>query len=316
MDTMQEALKILKRIEEEKGWVKKRYSPDAILNKLKLWETNLIYFGKNHGLDIASHEVYKYFYMSYFRTLSSKKFHAKQEAQLMNCIINIKKDRLLNKVKSNGESSLWNNNRWKEFKLERLEKRFSIWENAVKEASPDISETDVFRFFRKRYLQVTEKQFIEQEIPVGIKNTKEFIKKKEKLKLFYINDDHPHFEYYINMPPWEFNRKFNTLKNALKLFNNGKINFPLTKNSTNKREFNSHLKKYPLKDRPNNQEEMLFKLILNFNGMTLKQIEQIYSGSRLDIRDALDKLINLEFLEEEEFGNDVFFKKISDETQK
>jgi len=318
MELTTETNKVLEKIEKEKGWVIKRYSLQAIYKKLKLWEENLMKLGSKNELIINPDEIYKYFYMSYFRSIGSKKYESRLVSQLNSCITNIKKDRLLYKFGINSEFNL-DNDRWREFKLERLEKRFTFWQNSIKKSLPEIDAKDVFRFFRKRYLQVAEKRFISKEIPVGIRNTKEFIKKKNKLKQLYITENHPQFEQYIKMAPWEFNRKFKTLKRALDLAQKENLNFPLTKNSTNKREFFNHLKGYSPKDRPNNSEEILYKLILHFNGMTQSQIENIvyyYNLKSISVGKILDKLIYLELIEDNEISEDIYYTRISDSARK
>jgi len=318
MNISKQARQILDKIDREKNWVKKRYSPLAIARKLNMWESLLHKLAEEQRIDVKQDEIFKFFYLSYFRSIGSKKYKSRLTSQLMSSITNIKKERLLKTYCINGKFNS-ENNRWREFKYERLESRFSEWQNEIKKAVPEINDDEIFRFFRKRYIQVAEKRFRDKEIPVGIKNTREYIKKKTKLENLYITKSHPQFEYYTKMAPWEFNRKYKTLYRTLELLKRENLNFPLTKNSTNKREYQNHLKRYSLQERPDYHEEMLYKLILHFNGMTKLQIENIYHDFSLkpvDITKALDKLVFLELIEEHELTNNVFYTRISDEAKK
>ena len=277
---------LLSEIKKEKEWVCLKYGEERLYNLLDLWLSKSHKACREQGVKLTDDEILNYFHTSYFRYLSNFQNNRQRLDSKINLMINrIQKEKLLKKLSSCMSRDPL---RWRQYKLDKIQKRLDTWEKSIRKTIPGISEDEIFSFFRIRYLGVDDRHFETVEIPKGVRNMKNFIRKKKLLKRLSISPAHPQFDEWMLLAFWEFKRRITPLFGALNRFMSQTLDFPSTSKSFTKKEFSKFARDCGVNGRlAVLQDEMLFKLILYFKGLSLKQIMQ-FSGNLKDEEKWLD----------------------------
>ena len=311
---------IVNEIKVGHPWLAIKYSSDTLLDRLEQWRARILSKAEESGLLLDEVEIFRHFKPYYLRLLSSDSKNGKVESRIISVLEQIKKQRILRRIYGQLEDQAILNGRQREYGLNRLEERTGLWEEMMKAQCPDISDQDMFRFFKIRYLSVSHQRFKELEIKRGIKNTLAYLDKKSRLERLFIGKSHPHYRELVNLAVWEFDRKYRSLWKAVKACKELTLNFPPIKDSTTQRELRRLLKQS--RKEITKQEEMLYKLITYFQGMTLRQIENIYKTYLLNnkwqlinIQESMDRLVKIRLLERIGLDDDWYYIKTTKETQ-
>ena len=258
--------------------------------------------GAEEGIALTNEEAFRHFRVSYLRLLSSLRRRKELKERVQLAVDRIKKDRLLTKVGIDANSNEPEARAWRQRALGVIDKRLRFWEVRLRGAIPDLVDRDLYRYFRQRYLQVPAKRFEELEIEKGIRNTRNCISKRVGLGELGIGRKHPQYENWKQKEFWEFERKKSKLTRAIEACRRFSLTFP-PDGAMNAREFHKHVNAYPKEERPTRGEEMLYKLILYFEGMTWGQLNQIrrkYLTSkdwrRTGLETSLNRLVDLKLL--------------------
>lgn len=293
---------IISDILVKNAWVGERYSAKRLRGYLAKWRKAVKARGAEEGLALTDQEVFRHFRVSYLRMLSSLRRRKELERRITLAVGRIKKDRLLRKAGVDPNSQDRGARAWRQRALEVIEERFGIWETRLRAAIPGVSDKDLYRYFRQRYLHVAMQRFQRMEIEKGIRNTRNYILKEVGLGELRIDETHPQYERWGRMEFWEFKRKKGKLSRAIEACRGLCLSFP-PKSSVNTREYTKYLNAHPKERRPTIQEEMLYKLILYFEGMTWRQLEGIKkmhlsggSWRTVGLDTSLNHLINLKLL--------------------
>lgn len=284
------------------GWVGERYSSEKLRAYLGKWWRLVKARATEEGLALTDEEVFRHFRVSYLRLLSSVRRRKELESRTRLAVDRIKKDRLLAKAGVDPHSQERDARAWRQRTLAVIEQRLSLWETRLRAAIPEIKEHDIYRFFRQRYLHVPPERFEQVEIEKGVRNTRNYLEKRAAMDWLSIERGHPQYERWSRMEFWEFKRKRDKLCRALRACKRLSLKFP-PKSGVNTRGYHKYLNGYARLGRPTVQEEMLYKLILYFDGVTYGQLERLgqrhlssgkWRGVNLDT--SLNHLINLKLL--------------------
>ena len=297
---------LLSRIRDDKEWVFHKYGEKRLYDLLDLWLKAAVRECKKAGVTLTEDEILKYFHTSYFRYLANYQNNRKiliAKIQLM--IDRIEKEKLLARV---SKSLHRDSQRWKQYKLAKIQQRLDIWEKGIRDAVPGIKDEDIFAFFRIRYLGVDDHRFVKVELSKGIKNMKKFVKKKGLLNQLFITPGHPQYEEWMPLAFWEFERRIMPLFSALKRFRSQTLDFPSTSKSFTKNEFSRYIQEHS-DSTPAIFDEMFFKLVLYFKGISERQLnhflEDIHENRQwegVQLRESIDRLTHIGLLEEKDIG--------------
>jgi hypothetical protein len=278
---------------------------------------------KEQGVELTDEEILNYFHTSYFRYLANFQNNRKILQEKINLMIHrIQKEKLLKRISSFMSKDPL---RWKQYKLDKIQKRLDTWERYVRKEVPEISEEEIFNFFRIRYLGVDDRRFETVEIPKGVRNIKNYARKKNLLEQLFITSTHPHYDTWMSLAFWEFKRRITPLFGALDRFKAQTLDFPSTSKSFTKKDFARFAGEYEGDENPTAlQDEMLFKLLLYFKGLTLKQMEHFTAGldeqekwQGFDCATSVRRLARVSLIEEKEPHNGTpFFVPASEEVLK
>jgi hypothetical protein len=190
----------------------------------------------------------------------------------------------------------------------------------IKAHCQGISDQDIFRFFKIRYLHVSDERFRKVEIKKGIRNTRAYLDKKSRLEGLFIRNSHPQYKALIDLPVWKFDRNYRSLLKAVKACKELRLNFPPTKRSSTQRELRHFLKRSG--NRITKEQEMLYKLVTYFQGMTLEQIKSIYQTylssdgwQVIDVEESMNKLVQVGLLKRASIDDGWYYMRVTKETQ-
>ncbi len=283
-------------------WVRDRYSPARLRRYLEKWRRALKAQGADEGLALSDEEVFRHFRVSYLRTLSSSRRRKDLQKSLLLVINRIRKDRALAQAGVDPVSQDPKARGWRQRAVGVIEERLRLWKAGLRAAIPDLAYDDFYRYFRQRYLYVPSERFQQVEIEKGIRNTRNLQLKRTALKRLCIDTGHPQYERWNRMQLWELRRKNSKLRRAVEACRQLSLKFP-PKSGVNARDCSKYLNGYSKRGRPTKHEEMLYKLILYFEGMTWGQLQFIkdkYLSTedwrRVDLDISLNHLLNFKLL--------------------
>lgn len=312
---------LIEKVEKGRPWVRQKYSHDNVKRLFSLWEESMRSRAVDEGVDISRADIFRFFRPSYLRILSSPNRGHVVTQKIDEVIGRVQKDRILDRIvlgRTGGDDA------WTVCGAERIRRRVEIWEKEIRRAVPNAPEDLIFRYFRKRYLQVPESRFLDREIPKGIYNVKEEVYKEEVLRKFSIGEEHPQYKAWMKLPPWRFRRKAMPLLRAIEAFHNMKIKFPHGNSNVKAQTIERCLRgKGGSRKAKDEEVEMLYRLVLTFDGMTYRQLLQIARPSnaksrwtKIDIRPKLHTLVQAGLLEESVIKGDPYFYSTSTELER
>jgi len=287
-------------------WLSNRYSPDRIIETLERWTA--IFEDESEAAAVPLEDVapLRFFRPSYLRLAPGQDNDDPLRRRARAAVERIGKRSLLEKARHVSGIDGLDASRLEKWSHKRIASRFSKWEDAIREAVPGLCDEEIFRFFRLRYLYLPEDRFIRQAIPLGVKNTTEYQNRIRTLELLGIGSSHPGYEDWMGLAEWKFRRRAKKLKQAVERFRDMKLGFPPTADSINQRDYQRYLKICANGDAPDSMEEMVYKLILYFSGLTRVQLaaflSEIPEGNpwrTYDLDGALGRLVELGLVEEQ-----------------
>jgi|GEM_PF-2036377 len=296
----------LQRFQSSKTWLSKRYSPERIQGALEEWVEVFEIEAGAQGVPIDNIEPLEYFRPSYLRLSQGPKRRLQLRTRARAAVRRISKRKLLEHVRRVAGNEAFDAARLEKWSHERIVSRFAAWEKALRAALPDLSEDDVFRHFRLRYLYLPEDRFHNEAVPLGIKNAQDLHGRLTALKGLGIDPQHPEYERWLSLAHWQFWRKARMLRGAADRFGDLTLGFPPTSESLNQRDYHRYLSVCANGDEPNRYEEAIYKLLLYFGGVTEHQLGQILSLTpkagpwrSFDVEPALARLVELGLVEEQ-----------------
>jgi hypothetical protein len=277
------------------------------LDRLEEWRTALLAEACESGLSLHEEEIFSGFKASYLRFFSSGRKNVRIESCIVRAIEQIKKKRILARISQTlGNEEVFRSLQKGDYGFQKLVERTRLWEEAMRACVPETSSDEVFKFFKIRYLGISDEQFRESALQRGIQNTLTYLQKKSLLRRLFIDPSHPQYGELIDLALWRLQRRYNRLMRAAKACNQLTVNFPpYTVTQRELKRFLRHCEKaISLKK----EDEILLKLVTQFQGMTLKQLKQIHRSCLLDnrwqpiaIEKSMDTLVNLGLLERRDF---------------
>ena len=295
-------------------WLTKRYSPDRIVEALQTWSDVFREEARKAGVPEDAVRSLDHFRPSYLRVSPGPSQETQFRRRARSAVEKISKRALLEKARRVPGIDGLDVARLEKWSHRRIASRFSEWEEAVRDAVPDLPEDEVFRFFRLRYLYLPEERFRTQAIPLGIKNTRHHHERIRVLAELGIEPGHPDYEAWLPLAEWQFHRKSRKLSQAVERFQDLSLGFPPTTDSINQRDYRRYLRICAGGDHPDSLEETLYKLVLYFGGITRPQlagfVERAPAGSPwadVDLDEALSRLVELGLLEEQGHETEPWF---------
>lgn len=295
----------LETFQSSRTWLSKRYSPERIRSALESWAAFFRAEAEAEGLPMEGIEPLDHFRPSYLRLSLGVEHNGQLKSRARAAVQRISKHLLLEQVRQVAGNEALDAARLEKWSHQRIASRFGAWQRAVREAVPDLPREEVFRFFRLRYLYLTEERFASQAIPLGVKNTVEYNERITVLGRLGIDAAHPEYNRWLSMAPWQFQRVAKKLEQALERFWMNRLGFPPTSESINQRDYERYLKVCANGERPGLHEEMVYKLLLYFDGMTREQLIALLSRApegtvwrTYDLDGALAHLVELGLIEE------------------
>ena len=250
-------------------WIMRKFSRATLEGLFERWRSLVLERADQEGIEVDDDEVYRHLRASYLRSISSERKSAVLNNKVERAIDKIKRNLLLTHLGMAGRKEMLG---WKVCGYSRLIERTALWDRKLKSAIPNLPDVEVFRYFRKRYLQVSDRRFRQREIPKGIYLTRERRNKLDTLQTLHIEEGHPQYDWWMGLAPWEFRRKIRPLERALQNARTFSIHFPAGKEGNTMRRYRRYLRLRVGGRMPSPVEETIYKLILAFGGMTDRQL--------------------------------------------
>ncbi len=294
-------------------WLANKYSSRSMLDRLEEWRTALLAEASESGLSLHEEEIFSGFKASYLRFVLSGRKKGRMKSRIVRAVEQIKKKRILARIsQTQGKEEVFRSLQKGDYGVQRLVERTRLWEDAMRAFMPEISSDEVFKFFKIRYLGISNEQFRESALQRGIQNTLTYLQKKSLLRKLFINSSHPQYDQLIDLAFWRLQRRYNRLMRAVKACNQLTVSFPSC--TVTQRELKRFLRHCGKTISLKKEEEMLLKLVTQFQGMTLKQLKNIHRSYLLDnrwqpvaIEKSMDTLVDLRLLEREDFQGHCYY---------
>jgi len=291
-------------------WILRKFSRDTLEGLFERWHSLVRDRAAQEGVEVDDDEIYRHLRASYLRSISSERKSADLNKKVERAIDKVKRDLLLTHLGMAGRKEMLG---WKVCGYSRLIERTVLWDRKLKSAIPDLPDEEVFRYFRKRYLQVSDRRFRQREIPKGIYMTRERRHKLDTLQRLHIEEGHPQYKWWMGLAPWEFRRKIRPLQRALKNARTFSIHFPAGKEGNTMRRYKRYLRLRVGGQIPSPVEETIYKLILAFGGMTDRQLAGFFEKELaavdrdMVIEKIIARLIDFGLIEEQTREGDRYF---------